>query len=623
MKIKSYAEGGFLDDGATVDPMSGNEVPTGSLQEEVRDDIPAQLSEGEFVVPADVVRFIGLDKLMKMRDSAKKGLASMEAEGQIGGSPSPQGMPMDMGMEMPLEDDDIAMDALIDGMDGEGFDEQAMNFAEGGMPTYEEYTGRKFKDNIMVEYTKYSNEEGDIITIKTINGKPLQQVPEGYTLYIPPPKDEFVDPIEEEFVDMPTTNNQDARDFAQNGGREEQAAEIASSDSLGRDRYDRLQKISKFGNTQVGIDALWDEMTGQEKSLYQSRFKDLKSMGGLDSFFTKGMSPVDRMMSAIQTTNTINSRRGLSITKSQDSMYSDKPLDVKKMISVLGRALLGGIPGMLTAAEVGELGVDSSQVKSAARKFVMSGLGQRSGIGDESIQPSTYTPTEYNQEYWKNFVGASSAEIDAEKLRIARETGLGAYGKTLTEAEIKDLNRIARAQDIQDKSDRTVAERERKLAYDINEKEIQAELDRVESEELQTIYDREGRETSAEEASGIAKIAREESIRKAAASAATQKLLDDQNRRQQGQSTGNGGDGRGQRQRDAEAGNGFGQGNANQASEDEGQTDYGYMNRGGLASKKKPAVMKMRKDPTSGIAAKKKSKQKAQAKKGALAAKRT
>ena len=48
-----------------------------------------------------------------------------------------------------------------------------------------------------------------------------------------------------------------------------------------------------------------------------------------------------------------------------------------------------------------------------------------------------------------------------------------------------------------------------------------------------------------------------------------------------------------------------------------------YGNTGGLASKKKPAVMKMRKDPTAGIAAKKKSKKKAQAKKGALAAKRT
>ena len=612
MKIKSYAEGGFLDDGATVDPMSGNEVPTGSLQEEVRDDIPAQLSEGEFVVPADVVRFIGLDKLMKMRDAAKKGLASMEAEGQIGGSPPPQDMPMDMGMEMPLEDDDIAMDALIDGMDSEGFEEQAMNFAKGGMPTYEQYTGRSFNTPETIQHLKYVNAEGDYITIPTLRGKALRPIPEGYTLYVPPEESGIVDPPEEEVIEVakPVTNNQVALDFAQNGGREEQAAEIASSESLGRDRYNRLQKISKFGNTQVGIDALWDEMTGQEKSLYQSRFKDPKFA---DSFLTKGMSPVDRMMSAIQTSNSINARRGLSINKSQDSMYSDKPLDVKKMIKVLGRALLVGIPGMLSAAEVGELGVDSSQVKAAARKFVMSGLGQRSGIGDESIQPSTYTPTEYNQEYWKNFVGASSAEIDAEKLRIARETGLGAYGKTLTEAEIKDLNRIARAQDIQDKSDRTVAERERKLAYDANEKEIQAELDRVESE---TIYDREGRETSAEEA----KIAREESIRKAAASSATQDILKDQNRLQQG------GDGN-----DNKSDNNINKNtvSAKQNKKEEEGRDYGsdydkmYGNTGGLASKKKPAVMKMRKDPTSGLAAKKKSKQKAQAKKGALAAKRT
>ena len=40
-------------EGGTVDPVSGNEVPPGSTQEEVRDDIPAQLSEGEFVKPAD------------------------------------------------------------------------------------------------------------------------------------------------------------------------------------------------------------------------------------------------------------------------------------------------------------------------------------------------------------------------------------------------------------------------------------------------------------------------------------------------------------------------------------------------------------------------------------------
>ena len=77
------AEGGMLQEGGTVDPVSGNEVPPGALQEEVRDDIPAQLSEGEFVFPADVVRFIGLENLMKLRQAAKEGLSKMESMGQM------------------------------------------------------------------------------------------------------------------------------------------------------------------------------------------------------------------------------------------------------------------------------------------------------------------------------------------------------------------------------------------------------------------------------------------------------------------------------------------------------------------------------------------------------------
>ena len=56
------------------------------MQEEVRDDIPAQLSEGEFVFPADVVRYIGLEKLMRLRQEAKMGLKRMEAMGQMGNS---------------------------------------------------------------------------------------------------------------------------------------------------------------------------------------------------------------------------------------------------------------------------------------------------------------------------------------------------------------------------------------------------------------------------------------------------------------------------------------------------------------------------------------------------------
>ena len=85
-QMELFEEGGLKDEGGTVDPVSGNEVPPGSTQEEVRDDIPAQLSEGEFVFPADVVRYLGLEFLMNLRQKAKAGLKRMEEMGQMGNS---------------------------------------------------------------------------------------------------------------------------------------------------------------------------------------------------------------------------------------------------------------------------------------------------------------------------------------------------------------------------------------------------------------------------------------------------------------------------------------------------------------------------------------------------------
>ena len=94
MEMAFMQEGGIMDDGMDVDPVSGNEVPPGSLAEEVRDDIPAQLSEGEYVVPADVVRYYGVKFFEDLRDQAKMGLAEMEANGRIGGEPVPAGGPV-------------------------------------------------------------------------------------------------------------------------------------------------------------------------------------------------------------------------------------------------------------------------------------------------------------------------------------------------------------------------------------------------------------------------------------------------------------------------------------------------------------------------------------------------
>jgi Arc/MetJ-type ribon-helix-helix transcriptional regulator len=79
-----FKAGGLKQDGGTIDKASGNDVPPGALQKEVRDDVDAKLSEGEFVFPADVVRYIGLEKLMEIRDMAKKGLQRMNDIGQMG-----------------------------------------------------------------------------------------------------------------------------------------------------------------------------------------------------------------------------------------------------------------------------------------------------------------------------------------------------------------------------------------------------------------------------------------------------------------------------------------------------------------------------------------------------------
>lgn len=106
----AFDEGGLLDEGGSVDPVSGNDVPVGSTQQEVRDDIPAQLSEGEFVLPADVVRYHGLEKIMELRDEAKAGLQKMEAMGQMGNSEEatlPDDVPFSMD-DLEMEDDGIA-----------------------------------------------------------------------------------------------------------------------------------------------------------------------------------------------------------------------------------------------------------------------------------------------------------------------------------------------------------------------------------------------------------------------------------------------------------------------------------------------------------------------------------
>lgn len=108
-QMSLFEMGGLADDGAMRDPVSGNEVPPGSLANEVRDDVPAMLSEGEYIVPADVVRYYGVRFFEDLRSQAKAGLMDMERNGRIGGEPVP-------GPEGELSPEEMAMLAEITGM---------------------------------------------------------------------------------------------------------------------------------------------------------------------------------------------------------------------------------------------------------------------------------------------------------------------------------------------------------------------------------------------------------------------------------------------------------------------------------------------------------------------------
>ena len=189
--MEMFNVGGLKDEGGTKDPVSGNDVPSGSLKEEVRDDIDAKLSPGEFVFPADVTRFLGLRFLMELRDKAKAGLQRMEDMGQMGNSEEAV-----LDNDVPFEPTDLIIMA--------GPPEGEMNkMNTGGMPvklqtggdmsdfanvpgTFGPVPGQGRFDQIIgqpqfeYEIKKFRNDAGAELFIPFVRGNPVYQPPLGY-----------------------------------------------------------------------------------------------------------------------------------------------------------------------------------------------------------------------------------------------------------------------------------------------------------------------------------------------------------------------------------------------------------------------------------------------------------
>jgi hypothetical protein len=101
------------------------------MANEVRDDVEARLSDGEYVVPANVVRFFGVKFFEDLRTQAMQGLGAMEANGRIGGEPVPSDMPMQDQMAEVMPDVSEEEMQMLQGLMNEGG--YVSGYAPGGL----------------------------------------------------------------------------------------------------------------------------------------------------------------------------------------------------------------------------------------------------------------------------------------------------------------------------------------------------------------------------------------------------------------------------------------------------------------------------------------------------------
>jgi len=394
-QMEMFEDGGLLQEGGTVDPVSGNDVPPGSTQEEVRDDIPAQLSEGEFVFPADVVRYIGLGNLMKIRQDAKMGLKMMDDMGQMGNSDEatmPDDLPFDLN-DLDMEDDGV------------------VEFAEGGLagadtntgvfytpaaaeqpigvtqpvqplqaassqyiapqqyvtPTVEQVTP-EFEQFIAPaegsapELRKYINTEtGEEVSITFINGQPVTPIPAGYV-----PASEYVAPetAKTERVTTPTTRT--VEEGEGENGASPATAFGGFANSLDSDAYSKMTaELGMYQGLSLNPKAaLGSELAGKttpkdvSTAMYQAKVAAIADLG---------IAKVDG--------NTIDYTNDDGTTKEA----SKEDLDFIAEVAGLAKNMVtGGVPAKEAAANALARAKENKQMREA---FAENKVADASGDG--------------------------------------------------------------------------------------------------------------------------------------------------------------------------------------------------------------------------------------------------
>lgn len=328
-----FEEGGIADDGMKVDPVSGNEIPPGSMAEEVRDDVPAQLSEGEYVVPADVVRFYGVKFFEDLRTEAKRGLMEMERGGRIGGEPVEEPVrPQLEKMERPRRNVAMSRGGII--ATSMNYEKTKRAFNTGGVNLDTFKMGSNIRPNLDsmrfgtggpkrnplgsgLHVVEYRNEEGDVRWYTFLNGvlqPPGSKIAPGYfpiDQQFKIPTGETV-PEPEESTPTPTPTNNDDNDDPP----------IDPQDQVDRDMSKQLKELDWNGDVADQVENILGAMNSHS---------NIKKVGMGVSLVNPVAGALVGLGATVSSLETISNARAIALVE-QARGNTDSANKINKMI---------------------------------------------------------------------------------------------------------------------------------------------------------------------------------------------------------------------------------------------------------------------------------------------------
>ena len=387
-QMEMMLEGGGLNEqGGTVDPVSGNEVPDGATQAGVRDDIPAMLSEGEYIMNEASTRYHGVGKLNAMQEEAKQGYNQMEQDGLMGQEVDQTEEALPFGMaDLSVSDEEGRELMMAEGGDVSTVRKLKTSLDDnvGIDPTIRRRPQPTFGDSMGggggFTFKMYTHPDGRNMMVPYMNGIPMFNIPEGFVLTDPN------NPVTPTPVVNPTVTPAEVVKPVEYGGGPDdpEAGKPAGYDTM------TPTEIFAFGNLLDKVPGLRDKYPGQreaeENAIAQMKAESKKS----DARKVAELAELAKQRKALEAKEAEKTRLS---KMEEDKIAADKVRAAKEIIAKAEKEEADKIAADKLAADklaADKLAADKLAKEKAEADAISYTLEQPSG-GTSYTAPSTPT----------------------------------------------------------------------------------------------------------------------------------------------------------------------------------------------------------------------------------------